>query len=240
MECEGEGSPIVVFEAGAGGDRSAFSHQLADLAGLTRLCAYDRAGIGESDPRPAPEPVTLDDLADELARVLEGAGIEEPIVLASHSLGGGVAQFFADRHPDLVAGLVFVDSVAIPGFADWFGPEVDDGTGGVVDMARTAKEWKRLGSFGSTPVFVLTQNFQGEDDALPLRFRRYFRGVHDELAGRSSDAVHVIAVDSGHAIQDMEPDLVDAAITEVVEAVRSGEQLAPCDDRFDDVGGACA
>ena len=101
---------------GPGGDRSAFRDQLVDLGEVTRVCAYDRAGIGASDARPAAESVTLGDLADELALVLEGAGIEEPIVLASHSLGGGVAQFYADRYPERVAGLVFVDSIAIPGF----------------------------------------------------------------------------------------------------------------------------
>ncbi len=240
IECEGEGSPTVVFEAGAGGDRSAFRDQLVDLAEVTRVCSYDRAGIGVSDERPAAESVTLGDLAAELALVLEGAGIEEPIVLASHSLGGGVAQFYADRYPEHVAGLVFVDSIAIPGFLDFFGPEVEDGARVTIDMRRTTEDWERLGSFGSTPLFVLTQNFRDDDVLASPRFRRYFRGVHDELAGRSSDTVHVIAVDSGHMIQDTSPDLVTAAITEVVEAVRSGEGLAPCDGRFEDLGGACA
>ncbi|MGH2640928.1 MAG: alpha/beta fold hydrolase, partial [Actinomycetota bacterium] len=240
IECEGEGSPTVVFEAGAGSDRAAFWYQVDDLGEVTRVCAYDRAGIGASDPRPATGSVALGDLADELARVLGGAGIEEPIVLASHSLGGGVAQFFAGRYPDRVVGLLFVDTVAIPGYVDWFGPEVDDGTGGTIDMARTAEEWRQLGSLGSIPTFVLTQNFQGDDDVAPPRFRRYFLRVHDALAGRSSDAVHVIAVDSGHVIQDTAPDLVSAALMEVVDAVRSGEGLTPCDDRFEDLGGACA
>jgi pimeloyl-ACP methyl ester carboxylesterase len=240
IECEGVGSPTVVFEAGAGGDRSAFRDQLVDLREVTRVCAYDRAGIGASDARPAAASVTLGDLADELALVLEGAGIEEPIVLASHSLGGGVAQFYADRYPERVAGLVFVDSIAIPGFVDFFGPEVEDGARVTIDMQRTAEDWERLGSFGSTPLFVLTQNFRGDDELATARFRHYFRGVHDQLAGRSSDAVHVIAVDSGHLIQDTSPDLVSAAITEVVGALRSGEPLAPCDDRFEELGGACA
>ena len=102
---------------GAGGDRSAFRDQFVDLGAVTRVSAPTTA------PASAPathgrrqSPVTLGDLADELALVLEGAGIEEPIVLASHSLGGGVAQFYADRYPERVAGLVFVDSIAIPGF----------------------------------------------------------------------------------------------------------------------------
>jgi pimeloyl-ACP methyl ester carboxylesterase len=240
IECQGEGSPTVVFEAGAGGSRYTFADQLADVGSVTRVCAYDRAGIAASDERPPAAHTTLKDLAAELARLLEGAGIDEPVVLASHSLGGGIAQFFVDRYPTHVAGLVFVDPMAIPGFVDWFGPEVDDGTGGAIDVRRTAEEWERLGSWGSIPLFVLTQNFRGEDDSLPPRFRHYFRGVHDELASRSSDAVHVIAVDSGHAIYETQPELVTAAILEVVEAARSGDGLAPCDDRFEVLDGTCA
>jgi pimeloyl-ACP methyl ester carboxylesterase len=239
IECKGEGSPTVVFVSGAGGDRSALSPWV-DVGELTRVCSYDRAGIGSSDERPETGSTTLGDLADELARLLQGAAVVEPIVIVSHSLGGGVTQFYADRYPDRVAGLVFIDPIAIPGYVDWFGPEVDDGTGGTIDMERTAKDWERLGSFGSTPLFVLTQNFQGDDDLAPPRFRRYFRDVHDELAGRSSDALHVIAVDSGHTIHETSPDLVTDAATEIIEAVRSGEGLAPCDDRFEDLGGACA
>ena len=116
-----------------------------------------------------------------------------------------MAQFYADRHPDRVAGLVFIDPIAIPGYVDWFGPEVDDGTGGSIDMERTTEDWERIGSFGSTPLFVLTQGFAGQDASAPERFRVYFRGVHDELAGRSSDAIHVIAEDSGHVIQETSP-----------------------------------
>jgi len=240
IECEGEGSPTVVFDAGAGNDRSTFEGIVFDLRETTRVCAYDRAGIGSSEFRPTAAHTTLRDLADELARLLDGAGVDEPVVLASHSLGGGIAQFFVDRYPTHVAGLVFIDPTAIPGFVDWFGPEVEDGAGIAIDMRRTFREWKRLGSWGSIPLFVLTQNFKGDDGALPPRFRRYFRSVHDELAARSSDALHVIAVDSGHFIYQTSPELVTAAIVEVVEAVRSGGGLAPCDDRFEDLGGACA
>ena len=123
---------------------------------------------------------------------------------------------------------------------DWFGPKLDDGTGGSIDMRRSAEEWERLGSFGSTPTIVLTQGFAGEDDSAPQRFRRYFLDVHDELASRSSDSVHVIAPDSGHSIQEDAPELVTTAIGEVVEAVRTGAQLAPCDERFAASGGVCA
>ncbi|MEO7571927.1 MAG: alpha/beta hydrolase, partial [Acidimicrobiales bacterium] len=240
IECEGDGSPTVVFEAGAGGDRSAFAVQRSALREVTRVCAYDRAGIGASDARPSTGSIDVGDLANELALVLDGAGIDQPVVLASHSLGGGIAQFYADRHPERVAGLVFVDSIAIPGYVDWFERQLDDGTGGSVDMVTTTEAWERLGDFGSTPTFVLTQGFAGDDSSVPQDFRVYFRKVHDELTARSSDAIHVIAENSGHNIHTTSPDLVTAAITEVVEDVRSGEALSPCDDRFEVLGGACA
>lgn len=240
VECEGEGSPTVVFASGAGDDRSAFAAQVAELGRITRVCAYDRAGIGSSDHRPAAGSITVGDLADELVRLLDGADIDDRIVLVGHSLGGGVAQLFADRYPDRVAGLVFVDSMAIPGYVDWFGAQLEDGTRGTVDMAASTREWEQTGAVGSTPTVVLTQGFTGDDSSVPWEFRDYLLAAHRQLAARSTNAVHVIAVTSGHLIQHDAPGLVTAAIEEVVRAVRSGHALSVCDDRFEAIDGACA
>ncbi len=234
-ECEGEGSPTLLLESGSGSDRNALRGVL-QLQGF-RVCAYDRAGIGDSEQRLGSDATTVADRADELARLIEGAGIETPVVLVSHSLGGGIHQFFADRHPDQVAGMVFIDSVVIPAYVEFTGDELSDGTGGPIDMRRSAAELEEIGEFGSIPMVVLTQGFA--DDPAPGAFRKEFRKGHDELAGRSSNSLHVLAPEAGHMIQEQFPDLVIAAITEVVEAVRSDEPLAPCDRRFGRFGGAC-
>jgi pimeloyl-ACP methyl ester carboxylesterase len=238
IACRGSGSPTVVFEAGLGGDNSSFFTVDAEVSTTTTTCGYDRAGIGSSDERPASDsPATAGEAADELDRLLAGAGIEGSIVLVGHSFGGMVEQLYADRHPERVAGLVFVDTAMAgqltPADRNW-----EEAPGVLIDMRRTKRELEGVGSYGATPMVVLTQAFVGEAD-VPASFQRLWPRLHDQLAANSNDSVHLIAVGSGHFIQEDEPDLVIAAIEEVLASVRDGQPLAPCDGRFADAGGKC-
>jgi pimeloyl-ACP methyl ester carboxylesterase len=72
------------------------------------VCAYDRAGIGWSDPGPSEIPVSM--LADDLGAVLNELEPNRPVVFVASSIGGLTAEFFARRHPERVAGLVFLDA----------------------------------------------------------------------------------------------------------------------------------
>lgn len=109
LRCTGTGTPTVVLESGgdALGSQSWFAVRPA-LAGTTRVCAYDRAGYGWSDT--APEPRDALTISTELHRLLRRASEPPPFVLVGHSAGGAFIRVFADRYPDDVAGLVFVDS----------------------------------------------------------------------------------------------------------------------------------
>jgi pimeloyl-ACP methyl ester carboxylesterase len=78
-----------------------------ELAKTTRVCAFDRAGLGWSEPGPAPRSPAH--IADELHTLLTNAGIDGPIVLVAHSAGGKHARLYAQRHPEQVAGIVLVD-----------------------------------------------------------------------------------------------------------------------------------
>ncbi len=240
IACRGTGSPTVIYEAGASGDNGWFSTVDAEVYSTTKTCGYDRAGIGLSDARPVSlSPVSAGDVADELDRLLAGAAIDGPLVLVGHSFGGMVEQLFADRHPDQVVGLVFDDSSMA---GQLVGPDNvvwEDGPGNRIDMRASKKELLAAGSYGDTPMVVLTQNFTDTNE-IPPRWQRKWRVLHAELAARSIDSIHVIAVDSGHMIQEDEPDLVIAAIEEVLAAARTGRPLTPCDDRFTHVGGECA
>jgi hypothetical protein len=115
--CEGEGSPTVILEDGhpsetGGIERFSGSPIWADLTAETRVCAYDRAGWGDSDPAPN-EPRTADDVVDDLQALLAAAGEEGPFVLAGSSFGGFIVTYFAAREPDDVAGVVLLDG-AVP------------------------------------------------------------------------------------------------------------------------------
>jgi pimeloyl-ACP methyl ester carboxylesterase len=105
--CTGAGAPTVVLETGLGGTSADWGYVQPEVARFTRVCSYDRAGMGYSDPGPSPR--TARRIATELAELLDRGGIEEPVVLAAASSGGFNVRVFASDHPDRVAGLVLVD-----------------------------------------------------------------------------------------------------------------------------------
>ncbi|MBS1891472.1 MAG: alpha/beta fold hydrolase [Actinobacteria bacterium] len=111
--------PTSVVLPGAGGFGLDFLrvHELVARQSATLL--YDRAGTGWSDDAMLPR--TLDDVTDELRRVLDALGIAGPVILVGHSLGGAYAQRYAQRFGDQVVGLVLID----PLHQDWndFMPE---------------------------------------------------------------------------------------------------------------------
>jgi pimeloyl-ACP methyl ester carboxylesterase len=100
--------PTVVMEAGLEGEYTAWGEQLLLASGEHRLCAYDRAGNGQSDP-PTDASRTTADLVTDLRALLDGAGIEPPYVIAGHSFGVNPAVLFAATYPDEVVGAFFVD-----------------------------------------------------------------------------------------------------------------------------------
>jgi pimeloyl-ACP methyl ester carboxylesterase len=102
----GSGAPAVVFDAGLAEPGSlAWAAVLPAVAEHTRVIAYDRAGVGASDPA---SPLTVEREVEDLAALLSQAG-QGRCVLVGHSWGGLLAQLVAFSHPDLVAGLVLVD-----------------------------------------------------------------------------------------------------------------------------------
>jgi pimeloyl-ACP methyl ester carboxylesterase len=106
--CTGSGTPSVILETGLGGSSADWGFVQPEVAGFTRVCSYDRAGMGYSDPGPSPR--TTRRIAHELARLLDRGGVSGPVVLVGASLGGLTARVFASEHAERVAGLVLVDA----------------------------------------------------------------------------------------------------------------------------------
>ena len=106
--CMGRGSPTVVLESGL--TESAYSWWAVQgrIARLTRVCAYDRAGMGKSPVGPFPRD-TRAQVAD-LEALLKAAKLRPPYLLVGHSAGGYNVRLFASRHLHEVAGIVFVES----------------------------------------------------------------------------------------------------------------------------------
>jgi pimeloyl-ACP methyl ester carboxylesterase len=110
LSCTGSGSPTVVLEPGAGAMSSDMGWIAPAVARDTRVCVYDRAGRGWSDPADPPQDGTQ--IASDLHTLLHRGHEPGPFVLAGHSFGGLYVLNFATRFPDEVAGLVLIDSTA--------------------------------------------------------------------------------------------------------------------------------
>ncbi len=122
ISCTGSGSPTVILEAGLGQPAAEISGWIQPgVATATRVCSYDRAGMGWSEPAETVRDGVA--IATDLHTLLRRAQIDGPYVLAGHSSGGVYAQVFASQYPEEVAGLVLLDSqppdaiANLPGYA---------------------------------------------------------------------------------------------------------------------------
>jgi len=110
LRCTGSGGPTVVLEPGAGAMSSALGWITPAVARQTRVCVYDRAGRGWSEPADAPQDGVR--IATDLHTLLQRGQVPGPYVLAGHSFGGLYALTFASRYPGEVAGMALIDSTA--------------------------------------------------------------------------------------------------------------------------------
>lgn len=107
FHCSGRGAPTVLLESGFGADATAWFKVEPVLAERTRVCAYDRASYGDSDPGPLPRDGAA--TARDLDLGLRASGIQGPYVIVGHSAGGLYARLFAARRPTDVRGLILLD-----------------------------------------------------------------------------------------------------------------------------------
>lgn len=110
INCAGAGSPTVVIEAGLADWSTGWAFVQQEVAKSTRVCTYDRAGLGWSDPGLLPRDAAH--FTQELHTLLQNAGISGPYVIAGHSLGGLTVRLFAHNYASEVAGVVLIDSMS--------------------------------------------------------------------------------------------------------------------------------
>lgn len=107
LYCTGEGRTTVILDALFPGTVSNWAWVQPEISQITRVCAYDRAGLGWSDS--GPEPRDAKQAASELHTLLYKAEIPGPYILVGHSLGGLSVRMFAAQYPDEVAGMVLIE-----------------------------------------------------------------------------------------------------------------------------------
>jgi pimeloyl-ACP methyl ester carboxylesterase len=106
--CVGSGTPTLVIESGLSSDSLGWYGVQRDLGRTTRVCAYDRSGLGLSEPRPGPR--NAEAIGQQLHALLTLAGVQQPLVLVGWSAGGLYAREFLRQFPEEVVALVLIES----------------------------------------------------------------------------------------------------------------------------------
>jgi pimeloyl-ACP methyl ester carboxylesterase len=245
LRCTGHRNPTVVFEGGLTSDWYDLQNQ---LSGFTRVCSYDRPGGPQSRSDPAPTPRTARDFVADLHAVLRAARVPGPYVVVGHSNSGLFTQLYASTYPRQVAGLVLIDAVhpayhkrQLALLKPLLPPEVwealrqeamtplhrlRDPEG--VDIWTSERQTRlalRRSPLRPMPLVVLTH---GRLDPGPpgwpgQEIERLWQQLQRELAQLVPGGRLVIAAESGHDIQQDQPELVLDAIRDVVLAVRAGD-----------------
>ena len=165
IEGERLDQPLVICEAGAFGTGADFAAIQAALSPHMRLFAYDRAGLGYSEP--GPEPRDSRAISDDLKAVLDKLGEAPPYILVGHSMAAVHVQVFALRWPETVKGVVLLDAIPADALAR---PAVIRFVKGAIPLARAARVGSSLLLTAlSAPLFGDAIGLRGEPHAEKLR-----------------------------------------------------------------------
>lgn len=234
LGCAGHGTPTVVIEAGLGEGLNEWAASLPHLGAFTRVCAYDRAGVGKSDAGPTPR--TSQQMVNELRTLLGIAHLDGPYVLVGHSLGGLNVALYAAEYPAEIAGLVLLD----PAFPDMLS-RLDAAWGRLrtrlflrlgfpqegmtkEDLSTSCAQVAAAGSLPDVPLVVISA---GQPARLPTIFRPIFPGSSylrvmlaggAVLAGTSTRGRQIIAEDADHNTLNLQHALIAETIQQVIEA----------------------
>jgi pimeloyl-ACP methyl ester carboxylesterase len=234
-ECSGSGRPTVVLDAGSPDTTTTWRSVQPKIARFTRVCAYDRAGLGRSAPAP-PGRRTPKTQVHELRLLLEEARIPGPYVLVGHSWGGFLARLFAYEYRGDSAGAVLVDATTFPYLTAAEAAKLPrKRTREGIDIRAAITQSAEITSLGNLPLVVLGSNRP------PLAAK--LLQAQDAEAGLSTNAVDAIALNSTHYIQRPaptgQPSVVVRAVRAVVGAVRARDRLPGCAHLFARLVVAC-
>lgn len=237
----GYGKPTVILEYGLSGSGGIirFADIQKEIASITRVISYERAGIRDSEISPLPR--NYENMVKELKSMLTSEKIPPPYILVGASMGGQLIRLYTNTYPEDVVGLVLVDG----SHEDFFDS---------IEHSRTVKEWNEIDSTinsifsqdsgilheewkafkegcelmktiefpSDIPVHVITSaKYAGTFKAFGLipDDKLLWVKLQSEWIADNPNAQQIITKNSGHAICTEEPQLVVSVIKDVLNEV---------------------
>ena len=235
INCRGQGNPVVVMDAGRGNSSATWNLVQPEVAKFARVCVYDRAGLGSSEPDVQPR--TTQQMVADLHALLTKAEIKSPYIMVGHSWGGMNVRLYASQYPRDVVGMVLVDSAHEKQgnrLEALMTPEqvkrsrqLISSNPEAVDIEKSraqvaAAQWR-----SSFPLFVVTRGRAPAANPLNLspeqraKMELAWKEMQADLLRRSTNGNQIIAEKSGHDIQKEQPELVINSIREVIQIAAS-------------------
>jgi len=229
--CQGSGTPIVISEGGFTAEIIPGVHDVdiwfsmpVGIEEVSTVCAYGRRGVHLTDPLTSSDDRLSSDHVADLKALIDAVGWKGPFILMGHSYGGMIVRLFADTYPDMVTGLLFVDSSS-----------PDQGGFGVLpqepeffNFFRSADEVAAVDDLGDLPIIVLSRgspvhSVKGSPDGgLPPMVPLYddelaWEGYQEDIALLSTDSEHIVLDDAGHMIHFDRPDAISDALQRLID-----------------------
>ena len=239
LDCRGTGSPTVLLEAGFGSGAGGWGETLDGIAAFTRVCAWDRPGLGRSEARPIH---SAGETAALLVETLVVAGERGPYVVVAHSFGGVYGRLFAERLPGEPSNREVASFLMLDTYEPDLGMDTDPtlptevragirdvleetatmlAGGETLDWGRTMSELAAAGPVEQLAILLTVDPGSRWVDPDPAVAELLVEAWHRNMRSRYPNGTFEVAERSGHVIQHDRPDLVIARTRELVERARS-------------------
>jgi pimeloyl-ACP methyl ester carboxylesterase len=223
IETLGESGPTIVFEAGLGNDSSTWKSVIGPIAKFARVVLYDRAGLGQSLPMlNKNSPVTADQVAIKLRKLLATADIPPPYMLVGHSLGGLYVQMFARKYPNEVSGVALLDSASPEAPKELkTRARLKRGSAAYLEEEGVAESNRQVENAGPFPDIPLTVIAATDHGPFFKKWESTLMRLQQQLASLSPRGNLIVAQGSGHYVQSDRPGMVIDAIGRMVQAAEA-------------------
>jgi pimeloyl-ACP methyl ester carboxylesterase len=236
LRCIGSGGPTVILEAGYGDNGTIWAPVQIHASEFVRICSYDRAGLERSD-EPDHYPRTGAEVVADLHAALQEAQVEPPYLLVGQSQGALFSRLFAATYPGEVAGLLLLDPWpqdfddrlhALVTDQQWTAYEsllASDPDNEVIDFHATYDELRSAGPLPDVPLLILSHGQPPTAEGYPAGWpveeqEQLWQEEQQQLAHLTPHGEQRRVPESGHMIHQAAPDVVVAAIADMVEQLR--------------------